>query len=138
MAERQTLERDPEWEIKLRPHFVEVAENLFPRRNRLSSLLYSAGLLREKEEEEFTKSEKAESDLAMEILRVLRTHGRGSFNTFCNVLLQVGDGALGRVEKFLRSGGQDRKRTHTAGEESLSKASRGQSDPKQGLYCFYP
>ena len=138
MAKSQPIERDPEWEIKLRPLFTKVAENLFPRRNRLSSLLYSAGLLREKEEEEFAKSEKAESELAMDILRVLRTQGPGSFNTFCNVLLQVEDGALERVEKFLRSGGQDRKSTHTAGEESLSKASREQSDPKQGLYCFYP
>ena len=138
MAERQTLERDPEWEVKLRPHFVEVAKNLFPRRNRLSSLLYSAGLLNEEEEEEFSQSKKAESDLAKDILRIVRTRGPGSFNTFCNVLLRVEDDGVRRVEKFLRSGGQDRKRTHTAGEGSLSKASCEQSDPKQGLYSFYP
>ena len=121
MAERQTLERDPEWE-KLRPLSVQVAKNLFPRRNRLSSLLYSAGLLREEEEEEFTSSKKPESDLAKDILRVLRTQGPGSFDAFCNVLLQVEDGALLHVEKFLRPGGQVRQHPPTLPPEKKVQA----------------
>ena len=130
MAERQELGRDPGWE-KMRPHTDTVAKNLFPRRNRLVCKLYSAKLLSEEEDEEFAKTDMPETDLALNILRVLRKQGPGSLNTFCEVLLKDEDVALRNLEKLIRPGSQDRQRSETR-EERLREALCGQSHSSQG------
>ena len=93
---------DPKWEQQLRPQSVTVAEMLRPRRNRLASRLYSKALINGDEEETFLNSTKSETDLATDILIVLRNQGPGSFDKFCDVLLEVGDDTLRGVEKSLR------------------------------------
>ena len=70
----------------LKPQLVSVAEVLCPLRNRLPPRLYSRDLINGDEEERFTESTKSETDLALEILAVVRKQGPGSFDKFCEVL----------------------------------------------------
>ena len=93
---------DPKWDKHLRPQQVEVAEMLSPRRNRLIARLGSKGLINVDEEDSFINSNKPETDLAQDILRVLRRQAKGSFDKFCDVLLEVKDDTLNAVEKSLR------------------------------------
>ena len=81
---------------------MKVARQLSPRRHHLATRLFSEGLLNGDEEEKFNHSSKSETDLALEILAVLRNQSQGSFDKFCNVLLDVKDDALRDVEKLLR------------------------------------
>ena len=98
MAERI----DPNWESQLRPQLLQVAQQLRPLRHRLVARLYSQCLITDDEEEKFRKSTTSETDLAVDILHVLRHEKVGSFDKFCEVLLEVGDGSLYDVEKLLR------------------------------------
>ena len=93
---------DPNWESQLRPQYNKVAEQLCPRRHRLVARLYSQRLITDDEEQEFSKSTKLERDLAIQILQVLRHQTVGSFDKFCEVLLEVGEKSLREVEKLLR------------------------------------
>ncbi len=93
---------DSRWETVLKPQLVEVAGVLRPRRNRLSARLFSRDLISKDEDERFTESTKVETDLALDILRVLSNQGPGSFDKFCEVLLEVRDGTLRTLEKRLR------------------------------------
>ena len=93
---------DPKWDSRLKPKLVKVAEMLSPRRNRLPARLFSENLINEDELERFTNSDKLDTDLALEILFVLRKEVEGSFDKFCDVLLEVKDETLNGVEKSLR------------------------------------
>ena len=101
MAANETLV-DPKWEERLKPYFVSVAKVLNPRRNHLPAELFSASLLSDDEEQRFTASDKSEMDVALDILHVLRKQPVGSFDKFCDVLLQVDDSGLHDVVKLLR------------------------------------
>ena len=107
MSVRMATGRDPRWESRLKPQLMSVAEQLSPRRNLLSSRLFSANLISENEEERLSKSDKTETELALEILALLRKQTCGSFDTFCKVLLQTKDPTLREVEKHLRSYSED-------------------------------
>ena len=93
---------DSRWETVVKPQLVTVAEQLCPLRNRLPPRLYSKSLINGDEEERFTKSTKSETDLALEILTVLRKQGPGSFDEFCDVLLEPKDEMLDNLERRLR------------------------------------
>ncbi|XP_062509706.1 2' cyclic ADP-D-ribose synthase AbTIR-like isoform X2 [Corticium candelabrum] len=93
---------DPSWEKLLKPFKLRVAKQLCPRRHHLVTLLSSKGLLTEDEEEQFNKSTKSETDLALDVLAVLCKQISGSFDRFCDVLLDTKDKALCDVEKLLR------------------------------------
>ena len=95
---------DPKWELQLKPHLLPVAEQLRPSRHQLPTRLYSKSLIKRDEEQKFQNSTKTETDLALEILTVLRHQCVGSFDQFCDVLLEVGDESLCDVEKLLRPG----------------------------------
>ena len=134
----EALKVDPEWNDKLRPHMLQVAEILNPRRNRLPSLLFSARLLNNNEEEKFSKSTETETDLALGILRVLRSGGPGTFNIFCDVLLKVEDGALQKIEKFLRPNRQEDIDSHRAAEKSSSyEVTERQDGQGRGAISLY-
>ena len=94
--------RDPKWESQLRPQLLSVAEQLRPRRNLLPARLYSALLISEDDEERLNASDKTETKLALDILSLLRKQCSGSFETFCQVLLETGDPTLCQVENRLR------------------------------------
>ena len=102
MAAAAVTLKDPKWETVLKPRLVEVAEVLCPLRNRLPSRLYSKNLISSDEEERFTKSTKEDTDLALEILQVLRKQGPGSFDKFCDVLLATKDTTLHDLERIFR------------------------------------
>ena len=104
MATDTETGRDPKWESQLKPILVSVAEQLCPRKNLLPSRLFSADLISENEEERLTKSNKTETELALDILALLRKQCSGSFDKFCQVLLETKDPTLRGVEKRLRSG----------------------------------
>ena len=135
MAEALEFEADPEWDKTLRPYMTKVAENLNPRQNRLPSFLFSARLLTIDEEEKFSKSTEAETALALELLRVLMKGGRGTFNKFCDVLLEVKAKALQKMEKFLRPNRQEDIGRHCAAEKSSS--TDRQYDQGQGAASLY-
>ena len=78
-------------------------------------------LINDDEEERFSTSNDSETDLALNLLRLLRTQGPGSFDKFCDVLLQVEDGTLCAVEKCLRDG----KRWNIAAHEDSHHAGSG-------------
>ena len=93
---------DPKWNTHLRPKQLQVAEMLCPRRNRLAARLGSKCLITRDEEDSFINSIKSETDLAIDILMVLRRQGEGSFDKFCDVLLETKDDTLMKIEKSLR------------------------------------
>ena len=93
---------DPFWEKQLKPHKLQVAKQLSSRRHHLFTLLFSKGLLNGDEEDQFNRSTKSETDLALDIFAVLRNQSIGWFDKFCEVLLDTKDEALGDVEKLLR------------------------------------
>ena len=93
---------DPNWDSQLRPQLLQVAQQLRPLRHRLVPRLYSQRLITDDEEEKFRKSTTSETDLAIDILHVLRHQKVGSFDKFCEILLEVGDDSLRAVEKLLR------------------------------------
>ena len=93
---------DPKWNTHLRPKQVEVAEMLQPRRNRLAARLGSKYLITRDEEDSYINSNKSETDLATDILMVLRRQHEGSFDKFCDVLLEAEDDSLKNLEKSLR------------------------------------
>ena len=101
-------EIDPRWESQLRPQLLSVAERLRPRRNLLPARLYSALLISEDDEERLNASDKTETELALDILSLLRKQCSGSFETFCQVLLETRNPTLCRVEKRLRRYGKRR------------------------------
>jgi hypothetical protein len=93
---------DPQWETRLRPVYIDVTDQLCPRRNRLPARLYGAGLINSDEEQKLKLSSKADTELAEEILGILRTQPPPSFDKFCDVLKKVNDASLNAVEKLLR------------------------------------
>ena len=90
---------DPNWDSQLRPQLLQVAQQLRPRRHNLVARLYCQRLITDDEEEKFVKSTTTETDLALDILCVLRRQKVGSFDNFCKVLLEV---EQIDVEKLLR------------------------------------
>ena len=94
---------DP-WETQLKPIKLDVAKLLCPSRHHLPTLLFSANLITEDEEERFNKLKSTETDtnIALGILDVLSKQGPTSFDRFCQVLLKTKDDTLAGVEKRLR------------------------------------
>ena len=123
MATRLTFV-DPKWDERLRPHYLTVAEHLHPRKNRLPALLYQERLLTGDEQEHFDTIREQETDVALLILSVLRNQPEGSFDKFCNVLLQVPETRLHGIVKLLRSndGGESSMGGHET-EQNSSQAS---------------
>ena len=104
MATDTETGRDPKWESQLKPITLWVAEQLSPRQNFLPSRLFSANLISENEEQRLIKSNKTETELALDILTLLRRQCSGSFDKFCQVLLETKDHTLRGVEQRLRPG----------------------------------
>ena len=94
--------RDPKWEEVLKPRLLAVAKTLSPLRNKLPTRLFTRGLITEDEYERFSKSAKTETDVALDILAVLAKQSSGSFDKFCDVLLETEDKTLDDLEKSLR------------------------------------
>ena len=74
------------------------------RQKLLPSRLFSTDLISENEEERLSKSNKTETELALDILTLLRKQCSGSFDKFWQVLLETKDSTLRGVEKRFRSG----------------------------------
>ena len=127
-----------QWETRLKPQLVDVAEILSPRRNRIPSRLFSKGLISEDDLDRFDASTKVETDLALDILHLLRRRQRpGSFDTFCDVLLQTKDDTLLDVERQLRPRvqRQDNTESHDLAEQnSLHVTQRQLQHSSDNLY----
>ena len=102
LAKQMARGIDPKWDTRVKPKLVEVAEMLSPRRNRLPARLFSEDLINANEHERFNNSTMSDTDLALDILMVLRKQVEGSFDKFCDVLLEVKDKTLNDLEKSLR------------------------------------
>ena len=110
-----------QWETRLKPQLVEVAEILSPQRHRLPARLFSKGLISGDDLDRFDASTKVEMDLALDILHLLLRRQRpGSFDTFCDVLLQTKDDTLRDVERQLRPHvqHQDNTESHDLAEQN--------------------
>ena len=123
---------DPNWETHLTPKLLTVAECLSPRRNRLPAMLFSEELINLDNFYRFTTSTMSETDLALDILAVLRMKGQGSFNKFCDVLLEIGDDASRHVEKLLRPNRQEDIGRQSLDEKSSSGVTGRQYAQGQG------
>ena len=125
---QMAIQIDPKWDIRLKPKLVEVAKMLSPRRNRLPARLFSENLINEDELERFTNSDKLDTDLALDILIVLRKQVEGSFDKFCDVLLEVKDETLNAVEKSLRPNRQTSIESKHLERNQCACLCRGMSD----------
>ena len=127
-----------QWETRLKSQLVDVAEILSPRRNRIPPRLFSKGLISEDDLDRFDASTKVETDLALDILNLLRRRQRpGSFDTFCDVLLQTKDDTLLDVERQLRPRvqRQDNTESHDLAEQnSLHVTERQLQHSSDNLY----
>ena len=115
---------DPLWETQLRPIYVDVTDQLCPRRHRLPARLYGAGLINRDEEQKLRMSNKADTELAEEILGILRTQPPGSFDKFCDILKKVNDSTLNEVEKLLRPPKNKSNKESSAKDPSYEDAGR--------------
>ena len=127
----QPLHADSYWKTCLRPKQVEVARMLCPRQHLLPSRLCSKYLINGDQEESFNNSKESETNLALDILAVLRKKGPGSFDKFCDILLEIKDSTLIEVERSLRSYRYSAEIRHSA-EQSRSQVAAHQHFYQEG------
>ena len=99
---------DPRWKRMLQCHSIRTTliENLKPLQNDLLSRLFRDGLLPDRETIQFIASNGSETASATKLLDVLQKQGVGSFDKFCDALLQANDSLndLRPLERLLRPG----------------------------------